>query len=127
MSDILKIIKEACVDDSLYQYNNDQLHDLLKQLKPLEKTAKAIIEERLVEEEDDSDEEFIEITINGQPDLIKKDIQVLNISCNEFKTLPAPIYRLKHLKKLYLFNNQFSQEEKRKIRRSFPPRVQIYF
>ncbi len=127
MVDILKIIKEACKDDSLYQYNNDQLVEMIESLLELESKAQSIIEEREAVEEDDSDDEFIEVVINGQPDLIKRTIEVLNISCNEFKTLPPAIYKLKKLKKLYLYNNSFSEEEKKKIRASFPPHVQIHF
>lgn len=127
MADILKIIKESCKDDSLYQYNNDQLAGLIESLLELESKAQSIINEREAVEEDDSDDEFIEVVINGQADLIKRTIEVLNISCNEFKTLPPAIYKLKKLKKLYLYNNNFSEEEKRKIRASFPPQVQIHF
>ncbi|MCG8338449.1 MAG: hypothetical protein MJE63_28410 [Proteobacteria bacterium] len=127
MVDILKIIKEAGKDDSLYQYNNDQLVEMIESLLELESKAQSIIEEREAVEEDDSDDEFIEVVINGQPDLIKRTIEVLNISCNEFKTLPPAIYKLKKLKKLYLYNNSFSEEEKKKIRASFPPHVQIHF
>ena len=127
MADILKIIKESCKDDSLYQYNNDQLASMIESLLELESKAQSIINEREAVEEDDSDDEFIEVIINGQADLIKRTIEVLNISCNEFKTLPPAIYKLKKLKKLYLYNNNFSEEEKRKIRASFPPQVQIHF
>ncbi len=127
MADILKIIKEACKDDSLYQYNNDQLVSMIESLLELESRVQSIIEERDAAEEEDSDEEFIEVVINGQADLIKRTIEVLNISCNEFKTLPSAIYKLKNLKKLYLYNNSFSEDEKRKIRASFPPHVQIHF
>ncbi len=128
MADILKLIKEACIDNTLYQYNNEQLAEMIEFLLKLEGRAQSIIEERLNEtEEDDSDDGFIELIINGQPDLIKKSIQVLNISCNEFKTLPAAIYKLKKLKRLYLYNNSFTEEEKKKIRISFPPHVQIHF
>lgn len=126
MSDLFSLIKSACSDDTLEQYSDEKLRELIKLLPELEKTAKIVIADRKVVE-DDSGEEFIEIVINGKADLIKKDIQVLNISCNDFKTLPKAIYRLKNLKKLYLFNNKFSLEEKKKIRKSFPQKVQIHF
>ena len=126
MNDFLKQIKSACSEDLLYQYENEQLKEMIPLLDQVKNKIKSIISERSIEE-DDPNNDFIEIVINGQPDFIKKTIQVLNISCNEFATLPAAIYRLKHLKKLYLYNNQFTPEEKKKIRSSFPVHVQIHF
>lgn len=124
---LLGQLKKACSDDSLQYYSDEQLSDMISLSDQLSQKALLIIDERASESEQTGDDEFMEVIINGQPDLIKKNIEVLNISCNDFTTLPTAFYRLKNLKKLYLFNNRFSPEEKRKIRSSFPPKVQIYF
>ncbi len=115
------------VENSLTQLSTESLQRLITQLEQVSAKAKDLIAEREAASESDSDSEFIEIEVDGRPDLIKKSIEVLNISCNNYKTLPSVFYKLNNLKKLYLFNNQFSPEEKKKIRSSFPPRVQIYF
>lgn len=116
------------IETSLNQLSTERLERLISQLEQISVNAREIIDQRsAAEEENDDENEFIEFEINGQPDRIKKNIEVLNLSCNSFQTLPKVFYKLKNLKKLYLFNNQFSREEKQKIRRSFPPGVQIYF
>ena len=127
MNDLIQTLRETKTNDALRQQSPKELEELIRLFGDLSKTAQTILEKQILETEDDSDEEFIEIQIDGKPDLIKKSIKVLNISCNDFKTLPAAIYKLKHLQKLYLFSNKFSVEEKKKIRRTFPARVQIYF
>lgn len=124
---LLSQIKKACTDNTLQNYTDDQLTDLIALSEQLGQMAATMLEERALASEQEDEDGFIEVVINGQADLIKKNIEVLNISCNNFSTLPSAFYRLKNLKKLYLFNNRFSPEEKRKIRSSFPPRVQIYF
>lgn len=116
------------IETSLNQLSTERLNRLIAQLEQISVKAKDIVAQRSEPQDNANDEnEYIEFEVNGQPDRIKKSIEVLNISCNNFETLPSVFYKLNNLKKLYLFNNQFSSEEKKKIRASFPPRVQIYF
>lgn len=116
------------IETSLNQLSTERLNRLIAQLEQISVKAKDIVAQRSEPQDNANDEnEYIEFEVNGQPDRIKKSIEVLNISCNNFETLPSVFYKLNNLKKLYLFNNQFSSEEKKKIRASFPSRVQIYF
>ncbi len=127
MGNALQILKEIQANNDFQDLTDAELTESSKLINDLNSRIQEVVLQRSQANESDSDDEFIEIVIDGKPDLIKKNIQVLNISCNSFKKLPAAIYRLKNLQKLYLYSNSFSLEEKKKIRRSFPPRVQIYF
>jgi hypothetical protein len=115
-------VQENSDNNELAKIGVNSQSERIKKSKP-----KIIANQHAEAEEENDDNEFIEFDVGGQPDRIKKTIEVLNISCNNFKTLPSVFYKLSKLKKLYLFNNQFSHEEKKKIRSSFPSRVQIYF
>lgn len=130
MSDLIGILRKTQKDNSLREYSKFELEELIGLFSNLLEESQFQLENfvEVQEEEDDYDDEgFIEIEIDGKPDMIKRNIKVLNVSCNNFETLPRPIYTLKRLEKLYLYNNRFSSEEKRRIRQSFPAKVQIYF
>lgn len=127
MNNLITTLRDSKKNSNLHQLSSKELEELILLCTSLSKDARILLEEMANQEEDDSDDEFIEIEIDGKPDLIKRDIKVLNISCNRFKTLPKPIYKLKKLQKLYLYSNEFSSEEKIRIRKSFPASVQIYF
>ncbi len=128
MENLIEILRHVKTNQSLQMLDVDELNEAVTLFEALSSQAKNLITELSKDdEEEDDDSEFIEIIIDGKPDLIKKDIEVLNISCNNFTTLPAAIYRLKKLNKLYLYNNNFPLEEKRKIRKRFPPKVEIHF
>ncbi|MBU2512961.1 leucine-rich repeat domain-containing protein [bacterium] len=128
MGNVLKVLKKIQANPNFQELTDEELTLSLKLVEELgSKIQEVVFQRSQTCENDDDNDEFIEIVIDGKPDLIKKNIQVLNISCNRFKTLPAAIFRLKNLRKLYLYSNSFSIEEKKKIRRSFPPQVQIYF
>lgn len=124
MESLLATLKEALEPDALNHLGLDELREIWQQLEKLTKRVR----ERMLEAapSPDSDPDFIDVVIDGKRDQIRKDIEVLNISCNNFERLPEPIYQLKNLKKLYLFNNSFSAEEKKNIRRRFRG-VHIYF
>jgi len=125
MESLIGSLKRAQEPGALEDLGHDELKAIHTELETLRK----MVHERLLElslpEEDDPD--YIYVVANGQRDLIKKDIEVLNISCNSFNTLPEAIYQLKKLKKLYLYNNSFSEEEKKTIRQQFHAGVHIYF
>lgn len=125
MDSLLATLKKALEPNALDHLGYEELKDVRKQLGLLEKRAR----DRMLEitPPPDSDPDYIDLIIDGQRDRIKRDIEVLNISCNNFEKLPDAIYQLKNLKKLYLFNNSFSAEEKRTIRQQFHRGVHIYF
>lgn len=129
MSNLIGVLRQTKKNNSLQTHSKEELEELIRLFSDLLEESQIQMETIVdaEEEEGDSEEEFIEIEIDGKPDLIRKNIKVLNISCNNFERLPTPIYKLKQLKKLYLYSNRFSPEEKRKIRQSFPSKVQIYF
>ncbi len=127
MENILKTLQSIEIAEELEKLSDSEINAVSKFGEKLIAAAKSELTYRSELKAASSDKEYIEITIDGKLDRIKSDIEILNISCNSFKKLPAAIYTLKNLKKLYLFNNEFSVEEKRKIRRSFPPTVQIHF
>lgn len=127
MDSLLELLEEYRRNRLLDQLSVKELNALVPVLQETFEKAQALLETKVDKEADNPAEEYIELTINGQVDRIKKTIEVLNISCNDYKTLPPAIYKLKNLKMLYLFNNKFSAEEKKKIRRNFPAEVQIHF
>ncbi len=128
METLFKNLRTIDVNDIKHTLNIKELQEMQLLLDSVSEMVKTkIIELSKQEEEDDDDSGFIEITIAGKPDLIKKDIKELNISCNNFTVLPDAIYKLKRLRKLYLYSNNFSTEEKKNIRRRFPREVQLYF
>ncbi|EMJ53340.1 leucine rich repeat protein [Leptospira interrogans serovar Valbuzzi str. Duyster] len=55
-----------------------------------------------------------------------KNLQVLNLVDNQLTALPQEIGQLQNLQELNLRNNQFSIEEKERIRKLLP-KCQIYF
>jgi len=124
MESLLAALKRALEPGALEHLGRDELREIRQQLEKLAKR----VGERIFETTPlpDSDPDFIDIVIDGKRDQIRKDIEVLNISCNNFERLPEAIYQLKNLKKLYLYNNSFSAEEKQTIRRRFRG-VHIYF
>ncbi len=125
MENLTASLKRALEFGALENLGVDELINVQGQLESLRKRVKDRILELSLTESDDPD--FIDIVIDGKLDCIKKDIEVLNISCNNFDKLPDAIYQLKNLKKLYLYNNRFSAEEKKTIRQQFHGNVHIYF
>ncbi|MBU2645865.1 hypothetical protein KKI24_14240 [bacterium] len=126
MESLIASLKRAQEPGSLENLGRDELKAVHSELESLGK----IVKERLLEmslPDYDDDPDYIHVVVDGKRDRIKKDIEVLNISCNSFSRLPDAIYQLKKLKKLYLFNNSFSDEEKKTIRRQFHGGVHIYF
>ena len=121
----VEILKSVHESGKIASLRIAELNKVKKLLARLQEDVNAQIVELKQRTEDD--DEYIEVYIDGKKDSIKKSIKVLNISCNSFSTLPPVFYRLNNLEKLYLFNNNFTVEEKRKIRRRFPASVQIYF
>ncbi len=125
MESLLASLKRAQEPGALEDLGHDELKAIHSELEILRKMVHTRLLELSLPEEDDPD--YIHIVVNGKQDRIKKDIEVLNISCNSFNTLPDVIYQLKKLKKLYLYNNSFSSEEKQTIRQQFHAGVHIYF
>lgn len=127
MKTLIESLKEALSNANLYEMTPSELEELIDFSNTLIDDAKEALSNLKNSRVKIDDDEFIEFEINGTIDRIKKNIEVLNISCNNFKTLPSVFYHLTNLKTLYLYNNNFSEEEKRKIRRTFPASVQIHF
>jgi Leucine-rich repeat (LRR) protein len=125
MKEILTSLKAIQAQHRLDECSDDELRELKQLMDALAKEARNLLAERAIAT--NNDPHYIEVVINGQPDRIKRDIETLNISCNSFTRLPEAIYELKKLKKLYLFNNQFSDDEKRAIRRRMPAHTRLYF
>ncbi len=125
MESLLASLKRATEPDALEHLGQNELIEIRNQLEILGKRVRDRILELSLPQDDDPD--FISVVIDGKLDRIKKDIEVLNISCNNFDKLPDAIYQLKNLKKLYLYNNSFSDEEKKTIRKQFHGAVHIYF
>jgi len=125
MESLTASLERALEPGALENLGVDELINVQGQLESLRKRVKDRILELSLIESDDPD--FVDIVIDGKLDRIKKDIEVLNISCNNFDKLPDAIYQLKNLKKLYLYNNGFSAEEKKTIRQQFHGGVHIYF
>lgn len=125
MESLIACLKRAQEPGALENLGRDELKAIHKQLETLAKQVHEKLLEMSLPENDDSN--YIYVIVDGKRDRIKKDIQVLNISCNSFNKLPDAIYQLKNLKKLYLYNNSFSAEEKKVIRQQFHRGVHIYF
>ncbi len=125
MEDLITVLKKTREESLLEQLSEKELQEARFLFEALAKEAEAKIREMSKKEETPSD--YIELVFDGRPDLIKRDIKVLNLSCNNYTTLPEEIYQLKHLTKLYLYSNKFTQEEKVNIRRRFPLKVEIQF
>ncbi len=127
MNPLIDSLKNVKTDSIRKNSNIEELQELQLLLDSISEQVKTQLIELSKQEEQDDDEGFIEIMVDGKVDLIKKDIKELNVSCNNFKVLPDPIYKLKKLKKLYLYSNNFSDEEKKNIRKRFPKSVQLHF
>lgn len=125
MESLLAILKKNQEPGALDYLGQEELREIRSELEQLGKRVRDRILE--LSQPVESDPDYINIIIDGKQDQIKKDIEVLNISCNHFEKLPDAIYQLKNLKKLYLYNNSFSPEEKKTIRRQFHKGVHIYF
>ena len=125
MENLIACLERAQEPGTLENLDRDELKAINKQLESLGKQVREKLLEMSLPKEDDP--EYIHVIIDGKRDRIKKDIEVLNISCNSFSKLPEAIYQLKNLKKLYLYNNAFSAEEKKVIRQQFHGGVHIYF
>ena len=125
MENFVEILNHVKKAEVIRHMSTDELQEARLLLNSLADDIESRIADISTQNDDESD--YIEIEIDGKPDLIKKNIKVLNISCNNFTTLPLPIYNLKNLKKLYLYSNNFSNSEKQTIRKRFPSSVQIYF
>ena len=113
MESLITSLKRAQEPDALENLGRDELKAIHSQLETLGKRVKDRLLELSLPENDDPD--YIHVIVDGKRDRIKKDIEVLNISCNSFSKLPDAIYQLKKLKKLYLYNNSFTAEEKKAI------------
>lgn len=127
METLIKNLKRIETNNVKQDLNIEKLKETQFLLDSVSEIVKTKIIELSRKEEEEDDEGYIEIVVNGKPDLIKKDIKELNISCNNFKILPEAVYKLKNLRKLYLYSNNFSDEEKKNIRKRFPLNVQLYF
>ncbi len=125
MESLIASLKRAQEPGALENLNRDELKAIANQLAALSKQVKERLLELSLPEDDDPD--YIHVIVDGKRDRIKRDIEVLNISCNSFNKLPDAVYQLKKLKKLYLYNNSFSAEEKKTIRQQFHAGVHIYF
>lgn len=125
MESLLASLNRALEPGALEHLGHEELRDIRQHLEQLQKKVR----DRMLELAPlpDNDPDYIEVVVDGQRDRIKKDIEVLNISCNNFDKLPDAIYQLKNLKKLYLYNNKFTAEEKKAIRKQFHKGVHIYF
>jgi len=122
---IIELLNSAKDERLIGELNREELKEVKRLANLLGSDAEARLAELSAAE--NSDPDYIDVVIVGKRDRIKKDIEVLNISCNEFDKLPEAIYELTNLKKLYLFNNRFSEEEKNRIRQRLSPGVHIYF
>ncbi len=127
MKTLINSLKNVKTDSIRKNSNVEELKELQLLLDSVSEQVKTQLIDLANQEEDDDDDGYIEIVIDGKPDLIKKDIKELNVSCNNFTVLPDAIYKLKRLKKLYLYSNNFSHEEKMNIRKRFANNVQLYF
>jgi len=125
MKQILEVMKAIQEQHLLDSFSDEELRELRRLMQALSQEAATLLAERAIAAENDP--HYIEVVVDGQRDRIRRDIETLNISCNNFTQLPEAIYELKNLKKLYLFNNRFSEEEKKNIRRRLSPRTHIYF
>lgn len=125
MPKIIELLNSAKDERLIGELNREELKEVKRLANLLGSDAEARLAELSAAE--NSDPDYIDVVIVGKRDRIKKDIEVLNISCNEFDKLPEAIYELTNLKKLYLFNNRFSEEEKNRIRQRLSPGVHIYF
>jgi len=125
MESLIACLERAQQPGALENLHRDELKAISKQLGTLGKQVREKLLEMSLPQEDDPD--YIHVIVDGKRDLIKKDIEVLNISCNSLSKLPDAIYQLKNLKKLYLYNNSFSAEEKKVIRQQFHGGVHIHF
>jgi len=61
-------------------------------------------------------------------DILKfKNLSYLDLSNNQLATLPAQLLELKHLATVKLSGNPVSDEERAKLRRTFPPELELIF
>jgi len=126
MNPFIESLKQAKANFQVQELNIEQLKEVQFLMDHLIKEAQAHFL-TLTQGDTGDDPEYIELMIDGVKDRIKRDIETLNISCNNFTELPSAIYRLRNLKKLYLYNNQFSAEEKKRIRKGLKAGVHLYF
>lgn len=126
MNPFIESLKQAKANNQIQELNVEQLKEAQFLMDFLMQEAQAQFL-TLTQGDAGDDPEYVELMIDGKKDRIKRDIETLNISCNNFTELPTAIYRLQNLKKLYLYNNRFSIEEKKKIRKELKTGIQIYF